>query len=396
MIKAVSIYTQEIDDMDLACSQLKTQMGEKITLLKSTVGIVQCNPEFIESGILDTLYRELNIPLAGGTTVASATNDAVGSLMLSILVLTSDDVEFVVSYTHGFEDDCMGSVKKSFDETLAKPRRLGEAPLKMVLVFPPIIDAIAGDTYIDAIENVCGKTPVFGTLSVDDSLHLFERSASVYNDVILKREMAYVLVFGNVNPRFAVATVPRLSNLDESNAVITKASGNIAYEINNKPSIDYFEKVGFASEGKFKDGSVLIPLLVTPPDGQDQVPFVRALINNTNPDGSIMVRGNIPEGASINFGSTSRDDVLSSTLNTVTGIKHEKDGSAALLFTCIVRQLVIGADSLRELNQMKDTLGPDIPFIASYAGGEISPTSVNDEKRAQNRFHNYSFIVCLL
>jgi len=395
MINAVSIYTQEIDDIERACRHLKTQLDEKLSLLSSTVGIIQCNPEFIESGILERLYRELNFPLAGGTTVASATNGASGNLMFSLLVLTSDDVEFVVSHTENFLDNCYDSVDKSFRKTLAQSRKLSQEPLRMVLVFPPIIDTMAGDCYVEAVENVCGRTPVFGTFNVDDSLDKFEHSCAICNNESFRFEMSYVLLFGNVTPRFSIATVPKQSSLTESVAIITKASGNVAYEINNMRAIDYFESVGLASSGKFKEGVIYIPLLMTLPDSPEEIPFVRALIR-TDPDGSTVFRGKIIEGAKFSIGSNFGADVLASTTETVNNIAREKDVNAALLFSCIIRQLVIGVDYMRELSLVKEILAQDIPFIASYAGGEISPTSVDAENNAHNRFHNYTFITCLL
>jgi hypothetical protein len=391
MIKAVSVYTCEIDDIELACRQLKSQLDEKLFMMANTVGIVQCDPEFIEAGIMEPLYRELGFPLAGGTTVASATNGTVGNMMFSLLVMTSDDVDFAVSHTIGFKENCNDAVAESFAQ--AKPR--SQAPLRLVLVFPPIIDDLAGDSYVEAIEKVCGKTPVFGNLSVDDSLDSFDRSASVCNNSVFRYEMSYVLFFGNVTPRFFLATVSKQSNLVVSSAVITKASGNIVYEINNMSAIEVFESVGLANNGTLKEGTKIIPLLMTLPDSTDNIPFVRALIR-TDPDGSAVFRGIVIEGASFTFGSYFGADVLSSTFDTVSRIKQEKNIDAALLFSCIIRQLVIGADFMRELTQVKNLLGDDIPFMASYAGGEISPTSVDCENNANNRFHNYTFISCLL
>ena len=397
MIKAVSICTQQIDDITLACRELKTQLNEKLTLMKSSVGIIQCSPEFIDAGIMKNLYSELGIPLAGGTTVASATNDAAGSLMFSVLVLTSDDAEFVVSHTSGFEKDCNDSVSRSFTEALARPRQFPQEPLKLVLVFPPIIEAMAGDSYIEAVENICGKVPVFGTLTVDDSPDFFgENSASLCNGNSFEREMSYVLIFGNVTPRFSVTTVPEQIDFIRSGAVITKAHNNIAYEINDMRAIDYFESVGLAADGKIKAGAVMIPLLIKEPDAADNIPFVRALIHTLPEDGSAVFRGKVIEGANFTVGSHLSTDVLASTSNTVTGITLQKNINAALIFSCIVRQLVVGTDSMRELATVKELLASEIPFMASYAGGEIAPTSVDSGNNAQNRFHNYSFIVCLL
>ena len=395
MIKAASAFTFEVDDIEHACLELKKQISEKLTLKRNSVGIVQCNPDFVEAGIMEKLYSEFGIPLAGGTTVSSASNDAAGGMMCSLLVLTADDVEFVVSHTTGLEKDFPAELRHSFSEALAKPRELPGAPLRLALVFPPVIDAIAGDSYVEAIESVCGTVPVFGSLAVDDTLTDFARSASVYNGTALKREMSYILFFGDVNPRFFMATVPKQFNLAESNAVITRADDNVAYEINNMRAIDYFESIGFAQDGVLKLGVQYLPLLLTLPDSVDQIPFVRAILR-IDPDGSVVTRGKMFEGAHVAFGSHFGIDVMSASAETITQIAQYRDINAALIFSCIIRQLVIGQDSLRELTQVKDILKTDIPFIASYVCGEISPTSVGSDNNACNRFHNYTFITCLL
>ncbi|MCL1992272.1 MAG: FIST C-terminal domain-containing protein [Spirochaetes bacterium] len=398
MIKAASLYTKEIDDISLACRQIKEQLDEKLVLLKNSVGIIQCHVQYVEEGIMEQLYKTLQIPLAGGTTVASATNDALDSLILSVLVLTSDDVEFVVSHTQGLEEDCDGAVRRSFEAALARPGL--PAPLQMALVFPPIIEAFAGDIYIEAVENVCGKTPVFGPLVVDDSLTFFGGSMSFCNDKGFHSEMTYVLFFGNVKPRFFTATVPPdTSSHILAPAEITKSSENIVYELNNMRAIDYFESVGLASDGSLKKGAIFIPALITQTDCADEVPFVRAFID-MNEDGAAGFRGKMPLGAKFTLGSTSKTDAFDATVESVKQIKAvcdaEKNIGAALVFSCIVRQLRISSDPMKELTFVKDELGDGLPFMMSYGGGEISPTSVDSENNAQNRFHNYTLIACLL
>jgi hypothetical protein len=42
-----------------------------------------------------------------------------------------------------------------------------------------------------------------------------------------------------------------------------------------------------------------------------------------------------------------------------------------------------------------EKLGEGSPYMFAYAGGEICPTSVCDEK-VVNRYHNYSIIACIL
>jgi hypothetical protein len=392
MIKAASAFTMEIDDVDAACRQLKMQINEKLSFMRNTVGIVQCDQEFVDAGIIEVLHKELGIPLVGGTTAASATNDSVGSFQFSIMVLTSDDVEFAVSHTQGLRAGCFGAVEKSFKDSLAKQ---SGKPLKLALVFSPAVKEIAGDSFVEAIENVCGKVPVFGTLFVNDALPDFDCGSSLCNGETFTDEMSYLLLFGKTSPRFLVATVPRQSNLTDVRAVITRASGNVAYEINNMRAIDYYESIGLAANGQLNKGAGFVPLLMTLPDAADNIPFVRAL-TRVEPDGAVMFSGKMFEGAEFSCGSNFGTDVLSSTTDVISQVSGEKNANAALLFSCLIRQLVIGSNPTRELALIKDELKADMPFMASYGAGEISPTSVDSENNAQNRFHNYSLIVCLL
>jgi len=394
MIKAASLYTTTIDDISLACHELKNQLDEKLPLLKNSIGIVQCDPEFLENGIMEPLHSILGIPLVGGTTVSIATNDVIGDLIFSILVLTSDEVEFAASRTTGLMDDYNSAIESSMKTAL----KASEKPLKMALIFPTVTDNedLPGDCYVEATESICGNIPVFGTLSVNDAIGVFERSMSVYNGDVFKSEMSYVLFFGDITPRYFIASVPAGSNLS-AQAVITKVDGHVVQEINNMPVIEYFESIGFAKNGKLNSGVNLIPILIdTQKEGESISCFVRAMVD-INEEGFIAFRGKVPEGARVTFGSMpSPADILTATAEMMEKITTGKDINAVLFFSCIVRQLTIGSDPLKELAIIKDSLKPGIPFVASYSGGEIAPIGYGINKNPINSFHNYSLIVCLL
>ena len=395
MIKSASLFTTEIDDIGLAVKQLKEQLDKKLTLLKNTIGIIQCDCEFIEDGIAKPLYEALGIPLIGGTTTSSATNEGVEKFAVSILVLTSDDVNFITKCTSDLKENCLGEIKRSLTETINSVSESQEHPLKLVLVFPPIMEAIPGDEYIDAVESVCGSVPIFGTLYVDDSLADYDRSVSYFNGETSRTNMPYVLVYGDVTPQFSVSAMPKEAGLLDTSAVITKASENVVYEINNKPAVKYFEDVGIAKGGTLKVGATFVPTLLTLQGQKERDVFVRALIQ-IQPDGSILFRGRMYEGASIVIGTNVGAEVIEKSRIATEHIAACKDVNAALIFSCIARQLVIAPNILAELECIKNSLPEHIQFIASYSGGEISPTSIGSDNNARNRFHNYSLITCLL
>jgi hypothetical protein len=395
MIKSASLFTTEIDDIDLAIKQLKEQLDQKLTLLKNSVGIIQCDTEFIEGGIAKPLYEALGIPIVGGTTTSSATNAGVEKFAVAILVLTSDDVNFVASCTSELKGDCADEVKRSLTETINKISGTQEHSLKLVLIFPPIIEANPGDEYIDAVEAVCGAVPIFGTLYVDDSLTDYDRSASFFNGETSRTNMPYVLIYGDVTPRFSVTVMPKEEGLLDTNAIITKANENIVYEINHKPALKYFEDVGIAKGGTLKVGATFVPTLLTLQGQDEQDLFIRALIQ-IQPDGSVLFRGRMYEGAKIVIGSNSGVEVTDKSQEAAERMANYNEASAALVFSCIARQLVIAPNMLAELECIRNSLPEHIQFVASYSGGEISPTSIGNDNNAKNRFHNYSLITCLL
>jgi hypothetical protein len=137
-------------------------------------------------------------------------------------------------------------------------------------------------------------------------------------------------------------------------------------------------------------GVSFLPLLIASEgnDGTCQT-FVRAIVNFDR-DGCAPCRGKVPQGAQITFGSLKPDDVLESARQLVQRVNQEENVNAAMFFSCIIRQLSIGTDLMKELTTIRDNLRGGVPFVASYSGGEISPLG------GANYFHNYSLIACLL
>jgi hypothetical protein len=390
MIRSTSVYTYEIDDSELATEEIRSQLSEKLRLLKPSAGVLQCDPEFVKSGVVAAVTKDLGFPIVGGTTATQAVNGTVGDLMLTLLVFTSDDTEFVSAHTHGIEEDLFGAVETTFVKSL------GESSLepKLVLAFAPIIEKYGGDLYPLAFERVHKDLPVFGTLAVSEEIITYENCATFCDDEIYSCEMTYLVLFGDVTPRFLYAGLPD-QKFTDTNGVITKSNENIIEEINDVPAIDFFESVSLAKDGKLRDGLTFLPIFMTPhgPDGAEET-IIRAMIDFTG-DGHAVCRGLMYEGADFGFGSFTSADILSASHNAVTTINGSGEIGAVLIFSCIVRWLNIGVNPHAEAELVRDNLRPDIPFQFSYSGGEICPTPKKGGGHV-NRFHNFTLIACML
>jgi hypothetical protein len=390
MIRSTSVFTYEIDDPELAAEELRSQLSEKLTLQKHSAGVMQCDPEFIKSGVASAISGVLGFPVVGGTTTTTAVNGSVGDLMLTLLVFTSDDVEFIAAHTQDVENDIFGATAASYRDTL---ERSSLAP-KLVITFAPIIEKYGGDLYPQAFGQVRADVPVFGTQSVTEEITSYENCATICDSEVFPCEMSYLVLFGDVEPRFLFAGLPE-QRFTDTNGVITKSTDNIIEKIDNVTAIKFFESIGLAKDGTLREGIDFLPIFMTPHStNEPEKPIIRAMIGFTE-EGYAVCRGLMYEGADFGFGSFGSADILNESRNAIAEINGFADVSAVLIFSCIVRWLNIGVNPYAEAEIVRNNLHPDIPFLFSYSGGEICP-SLRGDNDYVNRFHNFTLVACIL
>lgn len=391
MLHCASVFTYEIDDPEIALEEIRAQLEEKIPLLEHTIGIILCHPEFIGSGVVKYLSENLPFDFAGITTSSQAVNDGVGELILTIFVMTADDVCFKAGVTHSVDSDIAGPVRDAYADVSAGIT----APPKLVITFPPLFLKYAGDAYVDAWHKVAPGTPVFGSLAIDDTL-TFETSETIYNGESYKESVSFVVCYGNITPRFFVGTLPEDNPLPYKGEV-TKASGQFVQEINNINAYEYFESIGLANNGTIAESYLFTPFVIDQKkrDDYDGVPVVRGHVSFTD-DGAAIFRGDVHEGSTFTLLTCDPEGVLATTRQAALHVNTLPDIHGALLFPCIVRRLLTQRiKPVIELETVRDAIDPAIPFMAGYSGGEICPTSFRDSGPA-NRFHNYSLIILVI
>ena len=385
MIKCASVYTFEVDIPEIALSEIKEQLDKKITLLEHTVGIIMCHPEFIVTGILKHICLNLPFDLAVITTASQAVNDAAGELILTVFVMTSDDVRFETGVTESVCEDVDGPVGVAYEKIAA---RIPEIP-KLAVVFPPF-GLHAGDAYVSAWEKVISDTPLFGTCAIDDTAS-FAECETIHNGMSYKDAMSFLLCYGNITPRFLVATLSE-NNAMTSKAEVTKAAGNHVYEINHMNAYQYFKALEFTESVTYTPFK--IDFLKR--EDYDGVSVIRGHASFTE-EGAAVFYGDVDEGSTFTMLICDPDDILSTTQQKLELINQLPDVNGTLLFPCVVRRAaLLGANKpLSELENARETINPKIPFMMGYAGGEICPTSVKSGVPA-NRFHNYSLVVLVI
>ena len=385
MLKCASVYTSEADSPEIAVNEIREQLNRKITLLENTAGIVMCNPEFISTGVLRAVCEDLPFDLAGITTASQAVNDEAGELLLTVFIMTSDDVQFKTGVTENMANDVDGTIKAAHGKFAAGT---SEAP-KLAFIFPPF-GLYAGDMYVRAWGKIIPGTPLFGTCAIDDTA-AFTDCHTIFNGADFRTEMPFILCYGNINPRFMIATLPE-SNAVTTKAEVTKAAGNCVYEINHDNALKYFEERGFVESVRFTP--FLIDLLRR--DDYDGVPVIRGHASFTE-EGAAVFYGDVDEGSTFKMLKLDPDDILATTVQKLEMINGMPGINGVILFPCAVRRAaLLGVNKhLMELKNAREKINPEIPFMMGYAGGEICPTSVNNGVPT-NRFHNHSLVILVI
>ena len=387
MLKCASVYTFEIDDPEIAIEEIRAQLNKKITFLEHTVGIVMCHPEFIASGVLKHVCENLPFNLAGTTTSSQAIDGEIGELILTIFVMTSDDVWFKTGVTESLGENIDAQIKAAFDKSVLG---VSESP-KLALTFPPQ-SLRAGDAYVNAWQEIIPNVPVFGPVAVDDTL-TFEESETIHNGESYKAAMPFVLCYGNITPRFIVGTLPQDKAMPYKGE-ITKSNEAFVYEVNNMNARQYFESIGFVNS---YENYIFAPLVIDQKKRTDYdgIPVLRILASFTA-DGAAIFRGYVDEGSIFTILTCETEDMLSATRQTIEQLNDLPDVNGVLLFPCIVRRMMTMRENpMMELETVRDTINPDIPFMIGYAGGEISPTLIKNDIPT-NRFHNYSLVILVV
>jgi hypothetical protein len=232
--------------------------------------------------------------------------------------------------------------------------------------------------------------PCFGTLAVDDTAD-FRNCFLLFNGQNCRDRMGLVLVYGDVSPKFFIATLSQGKILDKA-ALVTKSAGHILMEVNDAPVAEFFEDLGLTKASETAYAMTSLPFML---DYGDGTPPVSKVFIGLTPEKHAVCAGAMPEGATLHLGVFDKEDVLYTTGEAADkALADVKDASGLLIYSCISRNMSMGSDLLAELDLIRDKVAGKLPFMMAYSGGEICPTQVSDSK-AINRFHNNAFVACV-
>lgn len=178
---------------------------------------------------------------------------------------------------------------------------------------------------------------------------------------------------------------------------ITKASGNVLYEVDGQPALDLYKLyLGPDDSQRLPGSALLFPMRIYDPRHPHHA-VVRTVLAVGGRDGSMTFAGDVPEGwtAQLMRGSFGRlcngaAEATQQALETMTS--PASGDSAAILISCIGRRLLMGQRIDEEIEAVTAELPPGYRPIGFYSYGEIAPHGQSG--RAQ--LHNQTMTVTLM
>jgi hypothetical protein len=385
VIKTLTAHTIEVDDSSLAIAELKAQIGTESDLMKNTVGIVACHYEFVLSGVFKEICDAFPFDIAGTISSSQSVPVKTDTLILTLMVLTSDDVSFDTFITPSL----LGEPSKTIAKTYKSNAR-SEKPA-LIFVFAPFMPQNSGDEYVDIISEVSGGAPCFGTLAIDDTDDL-TNCFMLYNGRHYREQMAVITVYGDIHPKFFIANISEDKIVEKRGAVVTKSVGPVVMELNGRPVIEYFEELGITKASETLYAMTSLPFLI---DFNDGSPKVSKIFIMLTPEKHAICGGSVPQGSTLYIASSKKDDVMCTTGSAVCEILKEVENyNGLLIYTCISRAMTLGSEQFKEMQLVNEKIGDRLPYMMVCSGGEICPTEVLSDS-AVDRFHNNVFAACL-
>ena len=179
---------------------------------------------------------------------------------------------------------------------------------------------------------------------------------------------------------------------------VTRASGNVLYELNGEPALQVYERFLGKHAENLPAVGVEYPLGLIGQclgDGYDDYYLLRATMSVDRQHGSIQFAGEIPQGAVVHFTCGDSNSILTATADAARLASVEiGDVAPAMVFfySCMARKIVLGQRTGEELDRVREVFGPEVPVLGFYTYGEYSRTGCDQPSLLHNETATISVI----
>ncbi len=395
-MNSLTIYTNEIDDLEEAASELFAQ-AEGFVFKRNTLGILFAEDESDYDGLYELLAEKWDFPIIGCTAMAVLLGD-IGycGTGISIMLLTADDCDFSIGMTDELNSE---NFIEKISETYRELKSSLPGEVKLVLTYGAMSTGnrnVSGDELVHAIDIIAGGIPIYGALASDGLS--FDKFRLFYNSKTSRTAQVLVLISGNIDPRFIC--VNSIENRANFYYEVTKSHSNKVDRLGNETFVDALIHENLEVESTGIQGAYLLsPFVFTlkKPNG-DSLEVARTLMSLDRETGAGIFIGGIPEGASLSIGIISQNDVQKSVKKAFDYILNELKSTkpechTLLCNSCLARFLALASNTTAEAEAYTGSLPEGVSLMGMYADGEICPVKGDISGLYYNMFHNFTFTI---
>lgn len=387
----ISIGVSTENDVVKAIKEAVYQATVNFYKDKPDLAVVFSSIEFHHAITTKTVAGLLgNTPFLGCSAAAIITNKGIFRKGIAIMLLSFPKK---ISFNIALVKDIRRKTSLNAGEELGEKLLYGFRGIHRDL------GLIFSDGLIEENSNlILGLQERFGTsfpligASASDDLH-FSKTYVYYNNEAVNDSACGIIWGGKLN--FGWGVKHGWKPLGKPRRV-TKAKSNIIYEIDNLPAVKVYEDYLALDLGELRKElkriSIFYPIGIHL-EGEEE--YLLRNIHSIEDNGSLICQGNVPEGSFIRLMIGSKDSCLAATHQALSDAKEAlgaKEISFAFIFNSISRYILLGREAQRELEIIKQELGPDTPVMGIYTYGEQAPLkAVNYYGRTH--FHNQTITV---
>ncbi|MDR1655985.1 MAG: FIST C-terminal domain-containing protein [Deltaproteobacteria bacterium] len=381
MIRALIAQTNEIDEIDLAVVSILAQLELGHNLLKNSVGLLFCHFESLVPGLLEALCRSLPFNVTGsGTPMSTSQTNLTGFSLLTLVVLTSDDVYFSLGLSEPLGHDLELTTREL---TTRLTNGLNQAPKLGFIFAPPISKNFHASHLPKFFSAALNNCPLFGCLSCDFA-PLTVNPKVIFNDQCYENRFSLLLFYGLIKPKFNLINIPEKKALKQR-AIISKVNGNRLIEVNGIPILDYLNGMDVTDS---LQSLLTMPLLVTKPDGETKI----CMLTGFTSEGHGVCSQDIPLNSTLGLAGFDETDVFRTAKELTEELKWEQF-DFCLILSCLGRNLSLGLNYMLEFDHFRSSLGNMLPYVVIYSGGEFCP-EINSQGACSNSFSTLALTSC--
>lgn len=241
---------------------------------------------------------------------------------------------------------------------------------------------INGSALIKGLEqNIQNSVTITGGICGDADR--FEKTVASYNEPPKQGEVVLVGLYGE-DLEITYASFGGFQPFGPER-IVTRAEGNIVYEIDDQPALDLYKKYLAEKAGNKLVSRLAYPLNVIQP-GRDYA-VVRTILDNETEDGSIILAGDCAQDSRVQLMMASVHGIVEGAQEAA---KYALEGRTkqpelALLVSCMGRKAIMGLRTEEEIELITDTIGGGTAITGFYSYAEMAPIHNKQECEVHNQ-----------